>query len=507
MWSEKMGRKTSLMLSFVGTNDPFGREDKAPTGGKPYGPVISAINKGDFDNIVLLTTPSLNERAEETKKIIEELYPQKEVKIYYTKINDPTNHGQVINAINKFVEQENELLFKKNYEIYIAVTSGTPAIHACWLLVSASGKIPAKIIHVKEARFTPSGQPEITQVDFTRPEFPVVSPKITREWKEEETIPSSFADYGLIGQSEPFIKACQNAYKYAKEDKNILLLGETGTGKELFAQMIHKISGRKGNFVPFNCVETSETLFESELFGHKRGSFTGAINDRDGLCKIAQNGTLFLDEIGDIPQNLQIKLLRFLENKKYRPLGSDKEEEADVRFVFATNRNLEELVEQEKMREDFYHRIAQRKIAIPPLRERITDIHLLIEYFVSKFDNKNPKVQITPEAMQKLTRYNWSGNIRELKNTIENAIVDCGDSRVITPEIISFANLKQGSKKYLQLLPHPYKGFKLEALLDEIREHYYECALKMTNGKQSKAAELLGISAQAVSQYLQKKEN
>lgn len=501
-----MGRKTSLLMSFVGTNDPLGKEEKAPTGGKPFGPIISAVNIGNFDSIVLLTTPPLVDRAKGTKEIIKDLYPNKEVKIHHTEINDPTNHGEVMKAINKFVEQENELLFKKNYEIFISVTSGTPAMHACWLLVTASGKIPAKIIHVKEARFTPSGKPEITQIDLTHAEFPVVSPKITREWKEEETIPTSFTDYGLIGQSEQFITACLNAYNYAKKDVHILLLGETGTGKELFAEMIHKVSGRKGDFVPFNCVETTETIFESTLFGHKKGAYTGAISDRDGLCKSAQNGTLFLDEIGDIPQSLQVKLLRFLESKKYRPLGSDKEEVADVRFVFATNHNLEKLVKQGKMREDFYHRIANLKIVIPPLRERITDIHLLIEHFVTKFDNKSPKVQFTPEAMQKLTRYNWPGNIRELKNTIEKAIIDCGDSRIITPEIISFTNLTQSSKEYLQFLPHPCEGFDLNALLDEIRVYLYKKALEITNGKQSEAAKLLGVTAQAVSQYLKEKE-
>ena len=501
-----MGQRTSLLISFVGANDPFGKEEKAPTGGKPYGPIISAVNTGNFDIIILLTTPPMVNRTEETKKLIEDLYPKKEVQIHYTAINDPTNHGEVMKAINKFVEQENELLLKKNYEIFIAITSGTPAIHACWLLVTASGKIPAKIIYVKEARFTPSGKPEITQIDLTRPEFPVVSPKITREWKEEETTPTSFTDYGLIGQSDPFIKACQNAYTYAKKNVDILLIGETGTGKELFAEMIHKVSGRKGNFVPFNCVETTETIFDSTLFGHKKGAYTGAINDRDGLCKSAQCGTLFLDEIGDISQSLQVKLLRFLENKKYRPVGSDIEEEAHVQFVFATNHNLEKRVEQGKMREDFYHRIARFKIEIPPLRERITDIHLLIEYFVTKFDNKSPKVQITPEAMQKLTRHNWPGNIRELKNTIEKAIIDCGDRRIITPKIISFTNLKPTSKEYLQLLPNPYKGFNLNMLLDEIRMCYYKRALEITNGKQSEAAKLLGVSAQAVSQYLKEEE-
>lgn len=501
-----MGRKPSLLLSFVGTNDPYGREDKAPTGGTPYGPIISAVNIGDFDNIVLLTTPSIVDKAENTKKIIEELYPDKKVTIHHTNINDPTNHAEIINAINKFVEKENELLFQKNYEIFISVTSGTPAIHACWLLVTASGKIPAKIIHVKERKYTPSGKPEITQIDLTKPEFPVISPKITVHWEKEDTLPESFYDYGLIGNSQNFIKACQQAWNYARENVDILLLGETGTGKELFAKMIHKVSGRKGEFVPFHCAGTTENIFESELFGHKKGAFTGAISNRDGRCKTAQNGTLFFDEIGDVPLSLQVKLLRFLEDKKYSPVGSDKEEEADVRFVFATNKNLEELVKEGKMREDFYYRIRGVKVIIPPLRERITDIHLLIEYFVTKFDNKTPKVQITPEAMQKLTKYNWPGNIRELEKTIKEAIINSGDQRIITPDIISFSPSIKDSEEYLQYLPTLYEGFQLDSLKNEIHDFYIRKALEMTKGNQSQAAKLLGITPQAISQYL-KKEN
>jgi len=500
-----MGKKPSILISFVGSNDPFGRKEKVSGEGNVYGPIISAVKEGDFDNIILLATPSLFKNAEDTLKEIEKLYPNKEVKIYDTQINDPTSHIEIINALKKFIEKEQKLL-KKDCEIFISVTSGTPSMHACLLLLAASNMLPAKVIHRKEARFADSEKQTITQIDFTRPEFPVVSPKISREWKEEETVPTSFYDYGLIGESENFIKACQEAWNFAKKDVDILILGETGTGKELFAEMIHKASGRKGGLVSFNCNETSENLIESDLFGHKKGAFTGAIENRDGLCKTAENGTLFLDEIGDVPIPIQGKLLRFLENKKFRPVGDDEEIESNVRFVFATNRDLKKLIDEEKIREDFYHRIYRFRVTIPPLRERITDIPLLVKYFISKFDKKIPEVQVTTEAMQALIKHSWPGNVRELRNIIEKAIILSGDKRIITPELLDFSSSYSNPKKYLQYLPHPYEGFKLDTFEREIHDYYIQKALEMAKGNQSEAARLLGISPQSLSQYLKKKE-
>ncbi len=501
-----MVKKKSLLISFAGSNDPYGRGDKAPTGGKPYGPLISAVKKGNFDHIIVLSSKQLKENAENTVQELKKLYPDKTVEIYHTEIEDPSSHLEIINNINQFIKEKEEVLYKKDFDIFISITSGTPAMHACWLLFSASNRIKSKIIHVKEARYTPSGEPEIVQINFTQNEFVIVSQKITHEWEKDETQPpTSFADYGLIGQSENFIKACQKTWRYAKQNIDILKPLESGTGKELFAEMIHKVSGRKGKFIPFHCAGTTETLFESELFGHKKGAFTGATSDRPGLCKEANDGTLFFDEIGDVPLNIQIKLLRFLENKKYRPVGSDKEEEANVRFVFATNKNLDDLVKEEKMREDFYYRINHSVVNIPPLRERVTDIHLLVEYFINKFDNKTPKIQITPEAMQKLTRHNWPGNIRELKSIIEQAIIDCGDTRIITPELINFKSPK--TLDYLKNLPPPHIGFSLDEFEKKIHDHYINKALELANNNQSEAARMLGITPQALSQYLKKRGN
>ncbi|HOQ31674.1 MAG TPA: sigma-54 dependent transcriptional regulator [Candidatus Hydrogenedens sp.] len=502
-----MGKKPSILISFVGSNDPFSKKENVSADGNFYGPIISAIKEGDFDNIFLLATPSLSKNAEDTFKEIKQLYPNKEVKTIDTEIQDPTSHTEIIKALKKFIQKEQDILLKKDYEIFISVTSGTPSMHACLLLLAASNMLPAKVIHCKEARFAGSEKQTITQIDFTRPEFPVVSPKISREWKEEETTPTSFYDYGLIGESENFIKACQTAWKYAKRDVDILILGETGTGKELFAEMIHKASGRKGECVPFNCHETSENLFESALFGHKKGSFTGASDKRDGLCKTAENGTLFLDEIGDVPNSIQVKLLRFLETKKFRPIGVDKEIESNVRFVFATNRDLKKLIEKKQIREDFYHRIAGFPVTIPPLRERVTDIPLLVKYFISKFDNKTPTVQVTPEAMSKLMKYNWPGNVRELRDVIKKAIIESGDKRIITPDLLDFSFSLSNSEEYLQYLPHPYEGFKLETIEKEIHDYYIQKALEIAKGNQSEAARLLGITPQSLSQYLKKKEN
>src|SRR6185436_16649740 len=231
---------------------------------------------------------------------------------------------------------------------------------------------------------------------------------------------------GIVGRSSALRQILQLVEMVAASDANVLLLGETGTGKELIARAIHERSQRRHQpFVTVNCAAIPSSLFESELFGHERGAFTGANMQRPGRVELADRGTLFLDEIGDLPLELQPKLLRTLQEHTYERLGSARTKNVDVRLVAATNADLEQLMEEKQFRSDLYYRLNVFPIRIPPLRERLEDIPLLVRYFTEKYARQMGKqIDTIPEStIQKLQRWSWPGNVRELENLIERSVI------------------------------------------------------------------------------------
>ena len=234
-----------------------------------------------------------------------------------------------------------------------------------------------------------------------------------------ETIPEIIAT-----DTSPFRKLLEEAQRVAHNRANVLLLGETGTGKEILAQAIHQKSQRNGPLVPVHCAALSPTLLESELFGHEKGAFTGAIERRIGKFEAANKGTLFLDEIGEIDLSIQVKLLRFLETKSFERIGSNETINVDVRIISATNRNLQQMIHDGTFREDLYYRLNVIEFKIPPLRERIMDIPPLFEHYIHFFEKENnlPSITIDENVFSKLIKYSWPGNIRELKNVCESII-------------------------------------------------------------------------------------
>jgi transcriptional regulator with PAS, ATPase and Fis domain len=231
--------------------------------------------------------------------------------------------------------------------------------------------------------------------------------------------------------------------RVADSKASVLVRGESGTGKELVARALHYNSCRAQlPFVPVVCVALSEQLLESELFGHEKGSFTGAMGQKAGRFEMAHGGTLFLDEIGDIPGNVQMKLLRVLQEREFERVGGLKTIKVDVRLVTATNQGLEKAVKEGKFREDLYYRLQVVQIFLPPLREKKEDIPALVEHFIEKYNAENSKKikYISPEALEMMLRYNWPGNVRELENSIERSIVLAeSDAQLITPDLLPMA--------------------------------------------------------------------
>ena len=325
-----------------------------------------------------------------------------------------------------------------------------------------------------------------------------VKKKLELEQKLAEEKEEKFQD--LIGKS-PAIKIVKETIeKIAPYDINVLITGESGTGKEVVAKTIHKLSKRKDKpFVAINCASLPADLLESELFGYKKGAFTGATSDKKGLIEEANGGTLFLDEIGEMPMSLQAKLLRFLEERKIRPLGSTKEIEVDVRIISATNRNLEEEIEKGNFREDLYYRLSTIIIKIPPLRERKEDIPLLAEHFLKEFQEKYGKrfEKISQDFLDFLMKYEFKGNIRELRNLLEKAVILSEGGELKSPiqkttDINSIFIDNPNDEFYVKAFPE--EGIDLKKVLGNIEKALLEKGLELAGGTKTKAAEILGLS-------------
>lgn len=291
----------------------------------------------------------------------------------------------------------------------------------------------------------------------------------------------------IIGQSKKMQEVFSIMKKILNSSLPVLIIGETGTGKELVARSLHYSSQRKNKkFVPIYCGGLPETLLESELFGYKRGAFTGALYDKKGLIEEADEGTLFLDEVADIPLSIQAKLLRFLQEGKFRRIGETEERYVDCRIIAATNKNLEEEIKKGNFREDLYYRLNVIKINLPPLREREEDIIILSNYFLKKFSEKeNKKIKgFSKEALEFLRNYNWPGNVRELENKIARAVALCEREIIDTNDLIEE---KEKEKEEL---------FKIKRLNDYLKEKEREYLKKVLEiyKNRSEAAKVLGIS-------------
>jgi len=321
----------------------------------------------------------------------------------------------------------------------------------------------------------------------------------------KEEVQGRYSFSGLIGKSKRMRDVYGLIEKVAGSNANIIIFGESGTGKELAAKAIHYNSPRRDRpFVAVNCGAIPETLMESELFGHKKGAFTGAVADRPGLFEQAEGGTLFLDEIGEVPLQLQAKLLRVIQEREFRRIGGTESLKADVRLVAASNRNLEEQVREGAFREDLYYRLNVVQVRMPSLRERAEDIPLLIECFLKKYSGKAPDAEvISPSALKVLMGYPFPGNVRELENLVERCVVlgshaielDC-----LPPQVLNYQNVVPSGEQFII----PSDGMNLEAYLDGIEKRLLLQALERCGGVKKRAAELLGLTFRSIRYRLAK---
>ena len=316
-----------------------------------------------------------------------------------------------------------------------------------------------------------------------------------------------FGLYQIIGKSREFRQVIQLAERIAPSISTVLISGESGTGKELIAQGIHYCSLRsKKPFITVNCGAIPEDLLESELFGHEKGSFTGAINERKGRFEMAHEGTIFLDEIGDMSPKLQVKLLRVLQEKKFERVGSSHPIYVNTRIIAATHKNLEQLIKKGLFREDLYFRLNVIPIHIPALRSRKSDLPLLINHFINKFNSHKKKriLGFSPEAFEALQNYAWPGNIRELENLIERLTIIIGEGTIQLIDLPTrYSSLK--GKHNLADIEIPDSGINFNQIISDLEREILLKALEKTNWNRNKAAYLLGMNRTTLVEKLKKK--
>ncbi|MGQ9647758.1 MAG: sigma-54-dependent transcriptional regulator [Thermodesulfobacteriota bacterium] len=320
--------------------------------------------------------------------------------------------------------------------------------------------------------------------------------EVVRLKKEVET---RYHFHQLIGKSPPMQRIYDLIERISDSSSNVFITGESGTGKELVAKAIHYNGVRKdGPFIAVNCAAIPDTLLESELFGYKKGAFTDAKTDKKGLMFEAHEGTLFLDEITEMPNNLQAKLLRVIEEREVRPLGDTRSYPVDVRFISTTNRDIQSMVAEGRFREDLYYRLKVIDLELPPLRERREDIPLLVQHFINKFSGhlKKRMTGVSEEALRLLLYYSWPGNVRELENVIERAMT-LSQQEMIVPEDLPKSLDRKADEKLFE------KAIEERLTLEQLEKEYIKRVLIEAGGNKSKAAERLGLDRKTLYRKLQ----
>ncbi len=379
------------------------------------------------------------------------------------------------------------------------------------VVVSAHGTIPVAVEAMREGAIDFLEKPFAPEVLRARVEKAI---EIARERRGartararaealEQDLVREHDPHGLVGRSEPMRRVLEQVHKVAVTDATVLVLGESGTGKELVARALHDASPRRGGpFVSVSCAAIPEGLLESELFGHEKGAFTGAIRRKLGRFELAHEGTLFLDEVGEIPPATQVKLLRVLQERCFERVGGEETVEVDVRVVSATNRDLAALARDGRFREDLYYRLDVVSIVLPPLRERPGDVEELARHFLSKLAPRlgRPVTGFTPEALECLRRHRWPGNVRELENVLEQALVFADGERVRVedlPEALRHAP-PPGP------LPVPAGDRTLTEILEDLERQLILAAYERARGVKAETARLLGIKPSALYYKLEK---
>ena len=376
------------------------------------------------------------------------------------------------------------------------------------IMITAYGSPEGAVTAIKEGAYDYVTKPfRVEEVKLTIKKSLERSNLIRENIRLRQAVEERYKFWNLIGKSPKMQRVYDLVEKVSQTKANVLVTGESGTGKELVAKAIHYNSTRKDqSFVTLNCGAIPENLLESELFGHMKGSFTGAIANKRGLLEMAAGGTLFMDEIGELPLPLQVKLLRVIQEREFKRVGGTEDIKVDVRIISASNQDLQQKVAQGGFREDLFYRLNVIQIKLPPLRERKEDIPLLVNHFVRKYSAETGKEieGVAAEALELLLSYDFAGNVRELENIIERSITLETSPTITERHIRSYLNERMISKSIPPTLEIPEEGIDLNKVVEDLEKAFILKALEHAEGVKKKAAELLGMNFRAMRYKLAK---
>ena len=490
---------TQVLCAWLGQHDLDAANQKEGSG---LGPIGNALDSTKYQRLVLLSNYD-EEKARGYCAWAEVMFPRSVCELYPVSLTSPTAYEEIYTAADRVLSEVKQ----DQIEFTFHLSPGTPAMASVWILL-ASGKYRARLIETHREQGLQEVNLPFDILAQYRPEKGLESHISALD---DALLPHSPAFDAIMHTSDEMQRAVAKAKRAAVFEVPVLLLGESGTGKELFAKAIHGASGRStGPFIPVNCGAIPESLAESALFGHAKGAYTGADEARPGYIEQADGGTLFLDEIGELSKDMQVRLLRVLNDKKVQRIGESKLRDVDFRLISATNRYLAKEAAEERFRQDLFHRIAVGVIKLPPLRERGGDLPLLLEYFCA---NLNKEFSTTPgwetkrlslKAIKAIGEHFWPGNVRELINTLTRAFVFSGGTEV-DETAVKDALLVMGNASD-EVLNRPLgNGFSIEQIIADTANHYLERAMKQAGGTKTQAAKLLGLNSyQTLTNWLER---
>lgn len=425
-----------------------------------------------------------------------------EITLKLQSLSSPTEFGEIYQAVIKEVSAQQKKL-GKDVELTFHLSPGTPAMSAVWI-IAAKTQFPAQLIESsREHGVKISSIPFDISADFIPDLMRRPDNRLEQMAEGRPDEASEFDD--ILYRSREMRTVIDQAKRAALRSITVLIEGESGTGKELMARAVHNASPRRNKpFIPINCGAIPENLLESELFGHKKGSFTGAQADHKGYFEQAEGGTIFLDEVGELPKVAQVKLLRVLQEKEVQRVGDSKPIKINVRVISATNRNLTDEVKNRLFREDLFYRLAVVIVKIPALRNRKGDLSILVDHLLEKINeeatNDQPgykRKKISASARNIILKHGWPGNVRELLNTLHRAAVwnddEVIDGAAISSSLLNLASANMPSDSILDRSID--EGIDLQAVMDEVGQHYIKRALAATHGNKTKAASMLGFAS------------
>ena len=496
----------SVLICWTGKTDLRAPKESEQVG---LGPIAQAVEARSYDEVVLIS----DYPAGEVSPYLDWLKSRTPINIsvHYEKLSSPTHFGEIYETTVRVVSQTLKPI-SEDVALTFHLSPGTPAMAAVWIILSKT-RFPAELIESSPRYGVRTAS---VPFDISAEFIPDLLRKPDRKLERLSTGLSpeapEFSD--IIHRSSVMKRVIAKAQRVAPRSVPVLIEGESGTGKELLARAIHDASPRKDKpFVAINCGAIPANLVESELFGHEKGAFTGAVAARVGNFEAAHKGTIFLDEIGEIPKEIQVKLLRTVQESEVRRIGATQSRKVDIRIIAATNRNLIDEVATGAFREDLFYRLAVAVIKLPPLRERAGDISLLMDKFlelINRESNNEPGYKhkkISPSARNLLLQHSWPGNIRELQNTLTRAAVWSGDEELDEEEIReALLPVPIANKGKELLLNRPLgEGMNLPEVMKTVAVHYLERGLAETYGNKTKAARILGLpSYQTLTNWLKK---